>query len=70
MKLGIDPTTIAAGGGFFCAQDTAGAVQCWGDGGSGKLGYGNANRIGDDEIPKDAGNVPMGGAVAKIVPGY
>ena len=32
-------------------------VRCWGDGQLGKLGYGNNNSIGDDELPSSVGNV-------------
>ncbi|MEM9457639.1 MAG: hypothetical protein AAGF11_25900 [Myxococcota bacterium] len=32
-----------------CVVYVGGDVQCWGGGGSGRLGYGNANDVGDDE---------------------
>lgn len=44
-----------------CAVLASGAVRCWGEGVSGRLGYGNADDIGDDEPPSVAGDVPLGG---------
>jgi len=32
-----------------CAGFDTGTLQCWGDGGSGRLGYGNSDVIGDDK---------------------
>jgi alpha-tubulin suppressor-like RCC1 family protein len=37
-----------------------GKVRCWGDGASGRLGYGNTNAIGDNELPTSAGTVALG----------
>jgi len=51
---------IAAGFNHNCAVRTIGGVVCWGDGGSGRLGYGNTNTIGDNEGPSSAGNVNLG----------
>ena len=34
-----------------CALLDTGQVRCWGNGGSGRLGYGNTNSIGDNETP-------------------
>jgi alpha-tubulin suppressor-like RCC1 family protein len=41
-----------------CATLQSGRVRCWGRASTGALGYGNANDIGDDELPADAGDVP------------
>jgi alpha-tubulin suppressor-like RCC1 family protein len=41
-----------------CAVLTDGAVRCWGRAGTGALGYGNDEDIGDDESPASAGDVP------------
>ena len=51
---------LAAGGDHTCAVLAAGAVRCWGYGGSGQLGYGNTNTVGDDETPASAGPVDLG----------
>jgi cysteine-rich repeat protein len=32
-----------------CVAYDTGAIQCWGDGGAGRLGYGNTDNVGDDE---------------------
>jgi len=49
-----------------CARLTTGTVRCWGWGGTGSLGYGNENAIGDDEPPSSAGDVRVGGPVTQI----
>jgi alpha-tubulin suppressor-like RCC1 family protein len=60
---------IAVGAEHTCALLTNGAVRCWGRGDSGRLGYGNTNTIGDDEIPASAGDVNVGGTVQQIAAG-
>ena len=42
------------------------AVRCWGDGSSGKLGYGNLDNIGDDEFPSTIPDVVLGGAALEV----
>jgi alpha-tubulin suppressor-like RCC1 family protein len=54
---------VDAGGSQTCARLDNGKLRCWGSGGSGQLGYGNFDSIGDNEHPTDAGDVPVGGAV-------
>ncbi|MEX2627596.1 MAG: fibronectin type III domain-containing protein [Ilumatobacteraceae bacterium] len=39
---------IAAGSGHSCARLVSGTVKCWGNGGSGQLGHGGTDRLGDD----------------------
>ena len=53
---------LATGDYHSCAviPDLAGGVRCWGFGGSGQLGYGNTDPIGDDETPDSAGPVDLG----------
>ena len=43
-----------------CAILDNGEVSCWGCGGSGRLGYGNSDSIGDNETPDSAGAVNLG----------
>jgi alpha-tubulin suppressor-like RCC1 family protein len=52
--------------GHTCALLSNGNVRCFGFGGSGRLGYGNTNNIGDNESPASAGNVNVGGT-ARLV---
>jgi alpha-tubulin suppressor-like RCC1 family protein len=56
--------------GHTCALLDSGKVRCWGDGNSGRLGYGNQNTIGDDETPASAGDVDLGGNAVQIVSGW
>lgn len=69
IVLGGRATAITAGGSHTCALLTTGAVRCWGYGGDGRLGYGNATTIGDNETPASAGDVPLGGTAAAISAG-
>ncbi len=43
-----------------CAILDTGQVRCWGDGYSGRLGYGNQEDIGNDEVPGSVGPVDIG----------
>jgi alpha-tubulin suppressor-like RCC1 family protein len=78
--IGDDETPFSAGnvnvggaviqivGGFShtCALLATHKVRCWGFNGSGNLGYGNTNDIGDNETPASAGDVDVGGFVQRI----
>jgi alpha-tubulin suppressor-like RCC1 family protein len=44
-------------------------VRCFGQSGSGQLGYGNVEPIGDDETPDAAGDVAVGGPVQQLAAG-
>src|SRR5262249_23343068 len=57
------------GAAHTCARLADGTVRCWGDGGNGRLGYGNTNNIGDNEAPITAGAVSVGGNVAALATG-
>ncbi len=57
---------VAAGGMHTCALLDTGAVRCWGANSTGELGYAHRNSIGDDELPDSAGDVNVGGRVARI----
>ena len=61
---------LVTGGWHNCALLDNGAVRCWGDGGYGRLGYGNVNDIGDNEEPASAGDVNVGGTVVQLAAGF
>jgi alpha-tubulin suppressor-like RCC1 family protein len=59
---------LSAGAVHTCAVLDDATVRCWGFGGDGRLGYGNANNIGDDEGPGAAGPVNLGaGRTARAI---
>ncbi|MFT5434020.1 MAG: alpha-tubulin suppressor-like RCC1 family protein [Myxococcota bacterium] len=66
VQIGDTVTQIAAGRRHTCALTAAGSVYCWGDGAFGALGYGNTQRVGDNETPIDAGAVQLGEAAVTI----
>lgn len=66
VNVGGTVTQIAAGDYYTCAILSGGALRCWGYAEVGRLGYGNTNNIGDDELPFSAGDVNVGGPVAQI----
>ena len=66
VDVQAEVTQITAGDDHTCALLNSGAVRCWGWAGVGQLGYGNGDRIGDDETPASAGDVDVGGTVAKV----
>ena len=51
---------ITAGGFHTCALLDNGTVRCWGFGGDGRLGGGNIDNIGDDEVPGAVPPVNLG----------
>jgi alpha-tubulin suppressor-like RCC1 family protein len=57
--LGLPITELDVGGQHSCALLDQREVMCWGLGGGGRLGYGNTEDIGDDELPADAGFVEL-----------
>jgi uncharacterized repeat protein (TIGR01451 family) len=60
LGAGRSAHAIGLGDRHACALLDDGSVRCWGEGGAGRLGYGNANRIGDDETPGSVGPVDLG----------
>ncbi|MEM6292235.1 MAG: DUF4215 domain-containing protein [Myxococcota bacterium] len=60
VALGGAASGIFADGNHTCAiMEEDGSVRCWGQGGDGRLGYGNLASIGDNETPASAGPVPL-----------
>ena len=60
--------SVAAGYDSACAILSTGRVRCWGFGGNGQLGYGNANNIGDNELPNAVDPVSLGsGRTARAI---
>ncbi|MCX4246340.1 RCC1 domain-containing protein [Paraliomyxa miuraensis] len=59
VDVGAPVVQIAADGNYTCALIDSGALRCWGNGGDGRLGYGDLETIGDDETPAMAGDVPL-----------
>ena len=43
--------------------------MCWGQGATGRLGYGNTDNVGDDEVPADVGTVDLGGTAIQLSAG-
>jgi cysteine-rich repeat protein len=66
---GPEVVQVVTGSGFTCALLDLGTVRCWGNNNVGQLGYGNTERIGDDELPSQAGDVPIGGKVVQLAAG-
>lgn len=60
VDIGGKVVQLAAVGYATCALLEGGAVRCWGDNARGRLGYGNTQDVGDDELPAAAGNINLG----------
>ncbi|MDH3755793.1 MAG: hypothetical protein OEU32_18175 [Acidimicrobiia bacterium] len=67
---GRTATDVTAGYRHSCAAFTDGTITCWGDGGNGRLGYGNTTGVGDGVGPSvaAAGVVDIGGGFS-LAPG-
>lgn len=50
-SLGANVSQIVCGKDHTCAISTDGIFHCWGSGVYGRLGYGNEQNIGDNELP-------------------
>jgi len=57
---------VATGRYHSCAVQVDASVRCWGYGGDGALGYGNASSVGDDETPASVGPVNIGAGRSAI----
>ncbi len=70
VNLGPGRTAMAISAGTYhtCSILDDGSVRCWGYGGDGRLGYGNANSVGVTQTPASAGPVDLGpGRTAKAI---
>jgi cysteine-rich repeat protein len=59
VYIGGPVVDVALGNLHSCALLESGAVQCWGDGSLGALGYGDIEPVGDIEAPAQQGDVPV-----------
>lgn len=69
VDVGGKVVEVATGGASTCARLDTGAVRCWGFAADGRLGYGNAENIGDNETPNSAGDVPLGAKAVQLAAG-
>ena len=69
VPVGGSVVQVSGGQSHTCAVLDTGNVRCWGEGLFGRLGYGNENRIGDNETPASVGDVPVGGSVVQVSAG-
>ncbi len=67
VNLGRAAVAITAGTSHSCAILDDGSVRCWGNGSDGRLGYGNTQSVGDDEVPAAVGPVNLGGRTARAI---
>jgi hypothetical protein len=58
VALGGKAVGLAVGWNHACAMLEGGTLRCWGYAGTGALGHGNTEDIGDDEKPVDVEPVP------------
>jgi alpha-tubulin suppressor-like RCC1 family protein len=70
VPVGELVSQIATGHSHTCAILASGGLRCWGDGGDGRLGYGNTDNVGDGmglDVAM-AGVVALGAAAAHVAP--
>jgi alpha-tubulin suppressor-like RCC1 family protein len=70
VNLGGSAVKLAAGESHTCALLDTGHVRCWGRNDVGQLGHGHTRSVGDDELPWEAGDVSLGGAVQDLAAGW
>lgn len=64
--VGEAVVSLTAGMNHTCALLESKNLRCWGQNGYGQLGYGNTTKIGDNELPAQAGNVSVGEDVLQV----
>ena len=69
LAEGLSIVDISASSDHSCALFDNKKIKCWGRNGSGQLGYGHRNNIGDDELASAQGFVDVGGDVLSVVTG-
>jgi len=66
VNLGGIAIQITAGSRHTCALLNTGTIRCWGEAQFGALGYDNIEDIGDNEVPRSAGDVDVGGPAESV----
>lgn len=66
VPLGGPVVRLSGGSSSMCVETDSGAVRCWGNNGSGQLGYGNKNHIGDQPGEMPPPIVDLGGPVVSL----
>ena len=69
VVVGGTNLAIAAGDFHTCAIKADRFIRCWGSGAAGRLGNGNQNDIGDDEIAASGGTVDLGDHSVSVTAG-
>jgi alpha-tubulin suppressor-like RCC1 family protein len=70
IDLDAPAVDVVAGGLHTCARLQSGSVRCWGRGQEGQLGRGDAQTVGDDETPAEAGDASLAGAAVGLAAGW
>jgi alpha-tubulin suppressor-like RCC1 family protein len=69
VDVGGTAVQLSVGSQHTCVVLDDGNARCWGNGDSGRLGYGSVDSVGDQEVPAVAGNIDMGAPVVQIAAG-
>jgi len=64
VDFGGTAIRLVLGTSHTCVLLNRGAVRCWGEANDGRLGYGDLESIGDDELPTSAGDIDVGDSTA------
>jgi alpha-tubulin suppressor-like RCC1 family protein len=70
LDLGGPVKQVDVGAGHACAVMATNHVRCWGSNDNGELGYGNTNRIGDDEKAGAGGDVALVADAVHVEAGF